>query len=174
MARTLTAPVVTAVGNRVTLPGYLVRVDFAPPLYLSSRGPITWGGNDWAAWDIEVSGLSVDGASSAQTGSLRLGNTDYSIGALVLLQSVAGRGVSVWKYYGDAPNDPLLIFAGVADDSTIDPDGGAVAIGLQQAGGATLFCPRTVISRAAGFSQLPPRGTIINWNGEKFRLESAD
>ena len=172
MARTLNGTVTTAVGAAVTLPGYLVAIDFATPVYLSSRGDLTWNSKSWVAWAVRIIGLAIDGAASAQDGTLILGNTDYTMGALVLAEGVAGRAVSVWKLYGETPAlaDPVLVFSGVADGATINPDGGDVTITLQQAGGVTLYCPRTYINRASGFSHIPADGTLIQWNGETFRL----
>ena len=172
MARTLTGTVTTAVGAAVTRPGYLVQIDFTSPLRLSSRGDVSWNSLSWGAWDVRITGLAIDGAASAQDGSLVLGNTDYTVGALVLGEGIAGRAVNVWKIYGETPalTDPVLVFSGVADGAAINPDGGDVTIGLQQAGGVTLYCPRTYINRASGFSWIPADGTLIQWNGETFRL----
>jgi len=174
MSRTLVGTTNSGVAAAVTEPGYLVQIDFSAPVRLSSRGDVSWSSNAWVAWDIRIGGLLSDGSVSAQNGSLQLGNTDYTIGALVLAEGVAGRAVNIWKFYGATPatGDPVLIFSGVADDATIEPDGGTVNIGLQQQGGMTLYCPRTYITRAAGFSFLPARGTLIQWNGETFKLEA--
>lgn len=174
MTRALTSPTTAAVGADVTQPGYLVQIDFASPLRLSGRGAITWAGQSWAAWDVRIDGIGIDGAASAQNGSVTLGNADYTTGALVLGEGVSGRAVNIWKFYGEAPalGDPVLVFSGVGDDAIISPDGGVVRIGLQQSGGVTLFCPRTYITRESGRAFLPATGSIIQWNGETFRLEA--
>jgi hypothetical protein len=162
-----------AVGAAVTLPGYLVKIDFATPVRLSSRGDVSWTGWTWAAWDVRISGLGIDGAKSSQNGRLVLGNSDYTIGALVLSEGVAGRAVNIWKFYTETPAlaDPVLVFSGVADSATCEPNGGTVTLDLQQSGGITLYCPRTYINRASGHSFVPAAGTLVQWNGETYRLE---
>ena len=172
MTRFLSPPTATGTSAPVTLPGYLVEIDFATPIYLSSRGNLTWNGQSWIAWDVRITGLGIDGAASSQNGNLTLGNTDYTIGALVLQQGAAGQVVKVWKFYGEAPAaaDPVLVFAGVADAAAIDPDNGTVTMTLQQEGGITQFSPRTYITYASGFSHIPPSGTVIHWNGDTFTL----
>lgn len=173
MSRTLTGAMTTAVGAPVTLPGYLVKIDFAAAVRLSSRGDVSWSSSTWAAWDVRITGLGIDGAKSSQTGRLILGNTDYTIGAMALSEGVAGRPVNVWKFYTEAPaaGDPVLVFSGVADGMTCEPDSGTVTLDLQQSGGATLYCPRTYINRASGHSFVPAVGTLVHWNGETYRLE---
>jgi hypothetical protein len=172
MTRSLSTPTAAATAADVTLPGYLVEIDFATPVYLSSRNTLPWNGQTWVAWDIAVDQLGTDGTTASQTGSLTLGNTDYTLGAMVLGEGAAGRPVHVWKFYGTAPAlaDPVLMFYGVADQATIDPDRGTVSITLQQEGGITQFCPRTYINQASGFNHIPPSGTVIHWNGDTFTL----
>jgi len=174
MSRTLTGAMTTAVAAPVTLPGYLVKVDFTSPLRLSSRGTLTWTGASWAAWFIRISGLGIDGQRSSQNGRLTLGNTDYTLGALILSEGIAGRAVNIWKFYGEAPADAdaVLAFSGVADGMSCEPDSGTVTIDLQQSGGATLYCPRTYINRASGHNFAPAAGTLIQWNNETYRLEA--
>lgn len=173
--RTLSAATNTAVAGPVTSPGYFVEILFTSPLRVSSRGTLTWSGNVWTGWDVRVSGLAFDGSASAQNGTLILGNTDLSVGSLVLNQGVADRAVNIWAFLGDAPAtaDPVQIFAGVGDAVTsIDPDKGTVTISLQQSAAGVLYCPRRYITRENGFSVLPPVGTLVPFNGETFQIQA--
>ena len=173
MSRSLTGAVNTAIGNAITQPGYLVQIGFSVALRLSSRGDVVWQGNTWLDWDIEVGGIDVDGTSSEQSGSLTLGNTDNVIGALLLVEGIAEKEVNIWKLYGDAPaaSDPVLMFSGVGDGYSLLPDAGKATITLEQQAAQTLYTPRRYITRSAGFSALPPVGTAIMWNGERFFLQ---
>jgi len=172
--RTLTSAATTAVAGPVTLPGYFVEILFDTPQHWSSRETIVWGGNTWLTWDIKITGLGTDAAQSSARGSLQLGNTDYSVGSLVLNQGIVDRPISVWKFYGSSPGptDPVAVFSGVGADFVLDPTQGQVTIGLQQAGGRSQFSPRRYITAEQGFSYLPASGTIINWNNEIFILEA--
>jgi hypothetical protein len=172
--RTLSPATTAGVAGPVTAPGYFVEILFAGPLRVSSRGTLVWSGNTWTAWDVRVSGLAFDGAASAQNGTLILGNTDLSIGALILNEGIADRTINVWSFLGDAPAtaDPVQIFAGVGDTVAIDPDRGTVTITLQQSAAGVLYCPRRYITRENGFSVLPPVGTLIPFNGETFQIEA--
>lgn len=172
MSRTLTSGTTTEIGKAVTLPGYFIEILFSTPLRLSSRATLTWSGNTWITWDARIEGLSADAGSSTQDGKIVLGDTDNSITALVLSEGVAGRAINIWKFYGDAPGptDPVAIFAGVGDKTSIEPDDGRLSITLAQQGGNTLFSPRRYITKAEGFSIVPAEGALLTWNGETIRL----
>lgn len=174
--RTLSAATNTAVAGPVTAPGYFVEILFSSPLRISSRGTLAWSGNTWNAWDIRITGLAFDGTTSAQNGTLVLGNTDLSVGALILNQGIADRTINIWAFLGDAPAtaDPVQVFAGVGDVvSPINPDAGTVTVTLQQYAAGVLFCPRRYITNENGFSVLPPAGTLVPFNGETFQIQSG-
>src|SRR5881296_792885 len=118
MSRTLTAGTLSEIGAAVTRPGYLVEIDFATILRLSSRGTMPWNGNTYTAWYVQISGVGFD-AGKAQGGSLTLGDFDDSISALILDQGIADRAIRIWKIYGETPgpSDAVPLFAGVGDDS---------------------------------------------------------
>lgn len=174
--KTLTAAVQTEIAKPVTLPGYLVEIMFSTPFRVSSRGDINWDGKVFIAWGFDVQGLDTDAARSALQGTLDFLNTDNALGTLVLNEGVADRAIRVWQIYGEAPGtfDPVPMFAGAGDDASLDPKAGRCQITLMQAGGVTLFAPRSYITREAGFNFLPASGTIINWGGEQYRLDRDD
>lgn len=175
MTRTISAALTTAIGLDVVAPGYLVEIQFATPLRLSSRGTLSWSGNTWTAWDVRVQGLAADAGGSSASGSLLLGDADYTIAALALSEGVANRPVNVWKFYGDtapATGDPVQVFAGVGDGVDLEPNRGMVTIRLVQTNARALFAPRFYITPEAGFTYLPAPGTVIDWDGERYVLES--
>lgn len=165
--RTLAGATSTELAAAVTRPGYLIEIAFSTTVRLSSRSTVDWSGQTWAAADFSVSGLAADSASTATDGTVSFGNADLSMSAYILGDGVAGRAINIWKFYGDAApiGDPVLLFSGYGDDATID-DRGRASVSLQQAGGRSLFCPRTYITPESGFNWLPPQGQKITWNGE--------
>ena len=178
--RTLSTATAAAVLGPITLPGYFVEILFTLPVRLCSRGsivaPITWSGAAWTAWDIKLGGLIAYASQSVTSGSITLGNTDFSLSAIILNEGVADRVINIWKFYGDAPGatDPVQIFAGVGADVSSEPKRNAVTITLQQAGGKTSFIPRRYITNEQGFSVIPPEGKVINWNNEIITLHRSN
>lgn len=170
--RTLTGTTSSGVAANVTLPGYFVEIAWSSVGRYSSRGTLTWNAQTWTATDFRVAGLAADSGSSNITGTLTFNNADLNIGALILAQGVAGRSIKIWQFYGDsAPgaSDPVLLFDGIGDTSTIT-DNGRASISMQQAGAVTLYVPRAYMTRADGFNWLPADGQLVEWNGERVRL----
>jgi hypothetical protein len=177
--RTLSGAMGTAVTAAVTLPGYLVQIGFSSPLRLSTRGTLTWNSLTWTAGDVRVSGIAVESSRAALNCELTISNADASIGglgstiaSLVLAQGIAGLACSVWAFYGEAPalGDPVLVFSGIGDEASI-PEDGPVRLSMTQTASTTLYCPRTYLTPADGFSFLPTAGQIVTWNGETVRLD---
>lgn len=172
--RPLSVSLAAKVDETVTLPGYLVALEFdSETVRLSSRGTLAWGGYTWIAFDLDVSGLSSDGAGDV-SGELRLGNTDNTLSALVLGDGIAGRPVSIWMFYGDAPaaDEATQVFAGMGDDAGLNLD--RVAIKLISDSIARVLLPRGRITPAMGFNHLTPAGTVLTWNGEKITLGASN
>lgn len=170
--RTLTTPTSDAAAALITQPGWLVEIGFTTPLRLSSRGTVEVLGNTFVGWDVQVSGIAIDAAKPATSGSLTLGDHDQSVTALALGEKLAGREVRVWRYFAEAidDEDPVLMFYGVAGASS----GGAgrrVTVPLVAREASVLFSPRRYLTREVGFSFLPPAGKVIPFNGERYTLE---
>jgi len=137
----------------VTLPGYLIEVDFDPPRYWSTRGPQLWGGKTWVshAWQFSVDKLTLPGG-------------DPNMTALILAQGVVGRQVRVWVFYGSFVDDTNteLLFDGVCDGAPnlVDP----IDLKLFDQAIPVLFAPRQRIRPELGFSVLPQKGVKVQWN----------
>jgi hypothetical protein len=166
--RTLSSPTSSAVTAPVTLPGYMLRIAFATPLRLSNRGALTWNSLDFIPGEFRVTELAFDSTGTALTIGVEIDNQDLAIGALILAEGLAGRAMTLWKFYGESPAlaDPVRLFQGIGDRATI-PENGPVRITGRQADN---FCPRVYMTPDAGFSRLPTPGQIITWNGETIRL----
>lgn len=162
------------IGQTVTLPGYLVAIEFpSQTVRMSSRGTVAWDGHTWLAYDLEVSGLSSDGSGEV-AGVLRVGNTDNALSALILGDGIAGRPVTIHAFYGDAPaaDEVEEIFAGQGDEAGLDLR--VAEIKLISDSIARVLLPRGRITPAAGFNHLTPPGTVLTWNGEKITLETSN
>ena len=173
MTRTVTAALLTELGNPITTPAWFVEILFSTPLRLSSRGTLDWNGNTWQSRDLSIRGLGSDVSSAQQSGNLTIGDLDLSVWTLIQAQDIKGRGVNVWKFYGvaPAPTDPVQIFAGAGDAAAMDESSGGVNISLVQRSARELHAPRRYMTRAAGFPLLPVIGQTIYFNGENFKLE---
>lgn len=173
MARTLTAALLTELGNPLTTPAYFVEILFSTPLRMSSRGTLPWNGNTWQSRDIGIRGLRYEMGSAQQSGNLEIGDVDLALTTLVLAQGIAGRSINIWKFYGTAPAaaDPVQIFAGAGDAAVMDERSAGVNISLVQRSARELYAPRRMQTRANGFSLLPVIGRIVYFNGENFKLE---
>jgi hypothetical protein len=176
VSRDLSSGFTTEAAKAKTAPGYLLEIGFTSPLRLSSRADVTWNGNIWITWGFSVEGMQTDGTSSDVQGSITLSNTDNSIGTLLLQQGIADRSIKLWKFYGTAPGrfDPLPIISAAGNGATFMKNLTQVRITLMASGGRSLYSPRLYCTRENGFSILPPRGTIIAWNGEQFTLEAEN
>jgi hypothetical protein len=138
----------------VTLPGYLIEIDFAPPRYYSTRGLQTWASQTWVsgAWIFSGQQLALPGGDPAMV-------------QLILSQGVVGRVVRVWTFYGNTATDTNteLTFAGVCDGapSLI----GDIRLTLFDRAMAVMFAPRQRFRPELGFSVLPQKNFRIEWNG---------
>jgi hypothetical protein len=173
MTRTVSVSVAAAIAEPITAPGYLLEIEFNPPVLLCSRGDVTVNGNDWQGWSFTVSGIGIDATSAKQTGTLTVSNRDFALSTLMLEQGVADRAISIWAFYGDAPadDDPVLIFSGVGAQGDIDTNSASVKIALRQEHDNVQFAPAHYITVEQGFSMLPPAGTIIQIGRTSYILE---
>lgn len=172
MTRELTSPTSDAAAALATQPGFLAQIAFSDFVRLSSRGTVAWSGNEWTGWDLKVSGLALDPGRPASAGVMVIGDHDLSMSALVLGEGLAGREISIWRYFAPAiaDDDPVLVFDGVAGRVS----GGRtrqVTVQLVARESTVLFAPRRYMTRETGFNALPAAGQVIPFNGEKYVLE---
>lgn len=165
--KALTPALIAELALSVTRPGYLVELGFSATLRLSTMGDISYGGQNWAAADVRISGLGADGKGS-NTARLTLGNTDGAYGALVLNEGAADIPVTIYACYAGASADAVQLFAGVADGADISEQTVTLTLAAQR--NKTLYCPRVFIAKPA-FNHLQPAGTKIVWGTETFVLE---
>lgn len=164
--KSLSSALSTALGAPVQRPAVLVELAFSPVKRWSSYADITWGGQTWTKEDVTVESLEV-GALSL-TGSLRLGNGDGAMAALVLAQGVQDRAVRLWGYDAGATATGDVVWLADAVCSGLQISLEAVRIELRHRCEYTL-APRTFVSEA-DFAPLVPAGTVIKINGQALTL----
>ena len=177
MTRPISTEVSTGITGPLTLPGFLVEIDFASAIFrASSRSAITWNGNVWVPFGMKVTGLGSDGASSSSSGKIQFDDLDNALGTLILGETVGGANAKVWIFYGDGSSlgatDPTIIFAGFASDATFDINNGTLTVAFVQANATTMFLPRQYMTREAGFNFLPPLGMSIAWGNNQIVLQA--
>lgn len=169
--RSLTAKVSTAINQPATSPIYLVSLGYATPIRLSTNGDITWNGQTWSDFGIEVKNIRYTNGGG-QSASLRISNHDNSYSALILAEGIRDISVDIYSIYGAAPyavDDAEHLFSGVIDDVPSIAD--FVEMRLISEGARTAWTPRITLSTFLG-NNLPVPGTRIRWNGEVLVLES--
>jgi hypothetical protein len=159
----------TASARAITVPGHLVEIDFATPVYLSSLDQVNFNGHTFVAADVRVSGLSQDARGRAG-GNVTLGNGDLTWSALILGEGVADRRIKVWSFDWTALGaaDIVPAFDGVGDSADV---GQPCVIRLTSQGSTVAFSPRRYIGLATGFRHLSPCGRVIQIGSVTMMLE---
>lgn len=177
MTRPISTEVSTGITGPLTLPGFLVEIDFPDAIFrASSRSAITWNGNVWVPFGMKVTGLGSDGTNASSSGQIQFDDLDNALGTLILGETVGGANASVWMFYGDGAtlgaSDPTVIFSGYASDATFDINNGTLTVAFVQANATTMYLPRQYITREAGFNHLPPLGQSIAWGNNVIVLQA--
>jgi len=170
--RTLSAALLAALASTVTKPGFLVKIGFATPIYLSSRGAVTYDGHTYTAADIELTGLGAD-PKGDQRGTLRIGNTDLAIGVIILNEQNADWDITVYVFdaAATATADIVEIFNGTGNGAALDERW--ASIDLTSGSTSTQFLPAEYITAEQGFSFLPPAGMRIATPAGIYTLEPS-
>lgn len=176
MTRTVSSQVSTEVVKPVTSPGYLVEIIFpdpVAPLRVSSRGDTQWDGRFFRTYDFKVMGLDSTAQNSIQTGVVVFQDTDNSVGELVLAWGIGDREINVWEFYSDAAlgtSDTVYLGQMRGADAS-GSETMTVTINLIMNNMATLYSPRTYLTKENGFNFLAPAGQILQWGSEKLILQ---
>jgi hypothetical protein len=165
MRTDLSAALESAYGAAVQKPAWLVYIGWAVPYRASSWANTSYAGQTWSARDVDVSGLTVNGAQV--DGSLVIGNADDEIAALLLVNRIAGTPVRIYGYDAAATAadaDFIQVIEAVGGDAEITPE--RATIRLRNAT-ASLFTPRTYVT-ATTFGPLISAGTRLRLNGQNY------
>lgn len=176
----------TAISQTTTQPGFLVKIGWTVPVYLSSRGNVAYtisgdtAVSNFVASSIMVTGLSTD-ITAKLNGSLTIGinSADPSVVMQYALSSSLGFAntpIEIWAFDqfnvsagALATADALKIFKGIGDQVTISPL--EIGVTLIPTSLVTSTAPRVRINPRNGFNWLQPKGTRITWGSETFILE---
>ena len=155
-----------ALEEQITRPVFLVRLDFSPPVYLSSAARIQWGGYTWEPYGVSVGRIALDSMGQADV-AMRISNLDRTFGVLVLNQAPKDRTAKVYIHYPDGPIDPLELVDGVMDGARI---GEYVDITVISRSTYYGMSPR-VRCAPPTFNHMPPVGTVLRWGNTSIQLE---
>ncbi len=169
--RTVPANVQTEIVKQQTQPFHIVKIEFdTATSYLSETQAVTFETNVYQEGAISVRSFSW-GPDGTQVGSIALLNENDAATALVLNNIVQDVPISIYKVYSTGPStntDPVLIVKGVMSGSNIQPS--QSVLGVITSTAETEFAPRDFYTIEEGFNWLPPTGTVVQWNGEKYVL----
>lgn len=165
--KTLSGPHTTALGAAVTKPAWLVQIDFATPLRMSSLGTISWSGQTWTAAGVSVEGLMVE-AFRVQ-GSVVIQNLDGVIGNTILTDGIQDRNVTIYSYDGGATAaaDVQWMASAVCAGATVGVE--QARINLRHVF-EFVASPRTYANALGGFTYMMKPDTVIRVDGVDYKF----
>lgn len=173
--RTIPANVQTEMVKQQTRPFFIVKIEFeSATSYLSEAQAVTFESNAYLEGAIKVRSFTWT-PNGTQEGSIALLNENDAATALVLNNVIQDVPISIYKVYSTGPStntDPVLLIKGVMNGSDIRP--AYSVLGVLTSTAETEFAPRSFYTIEEGFNWLPPVGTVVQWNGEKYVLEGIE
>lgn len=131
---------------------YLMQIDFASPLRLSTRGTETYDGDVYTTASLRIE-ITANGLS----GSMKLFNENFQFTEFILEQA-AGKVVTVRELYGERPfvvADARVVFSGVLGAGVVQ---NRISFALVQP--EMRWSPRQKITNA-DFKHIPRPGTVF-------------
>ena len=158
-----------------TQPFNIVKIEFAGGTqYLSETLAVNFEGNDYLEGAIEVRPFRW-GPDGTQSGSIALLNENNVASALVLGNVIQDVPITIYEVYKTGPSsnsDPTIVVTGVLSGSSIAPK--EALVGVLTSKGGTEYVPSAFYTIEEGYNWLPPVGTIVQWNGEKYVLQGIE
>lgn len=142
--------------KRIVREHFLVELDFATPLRLSSREDLTFDSTLYTGVDMQLA-LALDGSG----GSLAILDDQLSYVAKFINEGTVGVTVNVWMLYGDpswSASDDDVYFHGELGAWSQSPDGW-INVSLEEP--SEKWLPDIRITQSNGFNHLPVKGTRI-------------
>lgn len=170
--RALSPAVLAAVDAVITSPGHLVYLELLPtPARWSDIGQVTTpDGNTWAAVDMDVQRIAVSGDRAPAGFTLRIGNLDSAIAALLLANDLSAVPLSVFGFDRGAIGVGDFVKLGTWHITN-------ARIGIDD---ASITCapilytvPFRRVDAANGFNFATPAGTQITWGTETLIMDAA-
>ncbi|MDR2710925.1 MAG: hypothetical protein LBB65_06335 [Burkholderiales bacterium] len=150
--------------------GYLIEIETAVPIRVSSFGNVSWNGELWADRMLAVSGMSRnDSAPYAPSASISLLDSDYSVTASMLRDGIVGCKVRVWRVVAHDLNaaTPVLCMEAFAD--AMSNSKGTVKLTVVPDDGAHLMAPRERIS-SQDYPYLIAPGSVVKFGNGQITL----
>ena len=163
---TLSSKNTTEVAKAVTSPIILLYVGYVTPLYLATKGPVTWNSQTWQQTWIDINHISFDDAGDNRA-SVRVSPAWLST---LLAEDFADATVQIWQLWGDptyAVGDGVSLFEGVGEDVRISRD--YIDLELVQKGFKSAVSPRHLYAHE---NQLAA-GTVITVGTTTITIERA-
>lgn len=162
MPRQLPQEIYNEIQKTITSPVYLVSIsDDTNPMYYSSGPAIAYDGDTYIAHDVQVINIRPD----KNTATVKIGNTDLGIGAIILGAGIAGREIKIYQHYNGST---VLLVNGIGSDATVSGRWGEIKVVDNSVSFSR--APRVRFSDE-NFSHLPTAGTVIRWGNEEFTIE---
>lgn len=158
MSRTLPSTVSSAITSVTTKPIYLIHFGFTPAKYAATFDEdITWNGQTWSAGGVEVSRLTLRGA----TLTLPAGADDTWL-STIMAQGARGKAINIYEHHTDTTASPqtdaVLVFSGVMDAVNI---GNRIQVNVLESSQSKVFPPSSVDESV--FTYLLSSGQKISW-----------
>jgi len=166
--KSLSSPHSTALGGAVTLPAWLVQIDFATVRRWTSAATLTWNSQTWTGFDVRVESLAVE--ALRVSGTLVVGNLDDVIGGLVLSEGVQDRAITIYSYDAAATGAADVQWLCAAVGASAQISAREVRIALRHKS-EFVASPRTFANGAAGFNTVMPAGTVVRINGIDYQID---
>ncbi len=159
MTSKLKQSVVELLKRTSTAPGYLIYIDFSPPIRLSTRGTVTYQGAVWNSANIAISGVSADSAPN-QKATILIADYDAAMTAMLFNNSVADRQIIIYAFDGDVTDSHVEMIYGVGGAVSGDAYNN-IKISVANLSSRTIFIPQKRIAPEFGFNHVPPNGMVI-------------
>jgi hypothetical protein len=173
--RTIPSNLEAVLGDQHTEPFNIVKIEFeAATQYLSESREVTFETNEYLEGAITV-GKFRWGPDGTQSGTISLLNENNAASALILSNTIQDIPITIYEVYATGPSsnsDPTIVVTGVMSGSSLNPKEAVVQVLTSK--GDTEFVPSAFYTIEEGYNWLPPVGTVVQWNGEKYVLQGIE
>ena len=160
MTRTVPAAVTTEAAKVITLPTWLMRIDYPSPIKLTSGFQATIGADVFSRPGLRIERVTETALRFTCT------NDDNAFSAVLSSDGADGIPVTLWKYY---VTDGVIVWTGFLDGARMNKKVVQFRATKVEAGKATF--PERYFNRT-DFPYLPNDGTVIKWGPVELTLRS--
>jgi phage-related protein len=174
MPRELTTAVVNEVNASVNRSCWLAAFHWTDELYLTNwPTALVYNGNTYQPFDLQIKSVGMSGTGEVRA-SVVIGNLDDVIGFYVLNYGLMDIEAEIYLAYVDADgaviDDPELLFTGRTNGGSLNKMRATINV-VEDKSVRLSTIPHRFICAETGFNHVPPKGMIIEWNGERYRIK---